>query len=208
MDFLLDLCYFFAFLRRDLFVNKTERVSEAAIELTFDWPLRDLWSNECITLWKRVLWIKFDGQRKSLANWLLVDLCVTFDPPNVIHFGQGHFWPNLVVIEHKTNWPLVHPCVAFDPVNVLHSGQGFLWLNLTDIPTLVELNYSICAYQSAHLHIHRQIDPWLTLAWPSTPQMYQTLVKGSLTKFDLLRLLNYCMFAFLVHSFLSLVACT
>ena len=58
------------------------------------------------------------------------------------------------------------------------------------------------AYWWAHLHICRQIDLWLTLESPLTPQMYYTMVKGSfdqiwLTYLGLLKL-NYSIFAYLL----------
>ena len=87
--------------------NKIER-ADAANELTSGWP----WPHKCITLWSRVLLSKFYLQTYlgcwiiafcilislfaySQTNWLLVDSYVTFDPTNVLHSGQGFFWPNL-----------------------------------------------------------------------------------------------------------------
>ena len=82
-------------------MNKTQRVLGAAIELmTSDWPLHVTFKPiDKTALWSSILLTKFSSHNGcSLPNLHLVDLCVTFDLTNVLHTGQGLFWPNLVII--------------------------------------------------------------------------------------------------------------
>ena len=57
--------------------------------------------------------------------WLtLADPYMTFDPSNVLHFGQGFFLPNLVAIKGMSKqfdfWlTLADPCMTFDPSNAI-----------------------------------------------------------------------------------------
>ena len=62
---------------------------------------------------------------------------MTFDLISALHFGQGFFLPNLLVIGNSSAiWPLVDPgwCLHdLQPRNALHFGQGFLPSNLVAI---------------------------------------------------------------------------
>ena len=76
--------------------------------LTPGWPLHDLWPQQCITLQSRILPTKFSYHRAFLSNLTLVDPCMTFDPINALHFGQGFLLANLVAIGHSwAIWPLL-----------------------------------------------------------------------------------------------------
>ena len=144
------------------------------------WPLHDLWPQQCITLWSRVLPTKFGGLRAFLSNLTSGWPCLTPAWPltPAMHYtsGQGFFLPNLVAIGHFLSnltlvdsrltpaWPLTpamhyalvwrgsflsnlvaiflsnltsgwpdDPCMTFDPSNALHSGQGFFLPNLVAI---------------------------------------------------------------------------
>ena len=68
------------------------------------WPLCDLWPQQCITLWSRILPTKFGGHRSFLSNltpgWPQMTPAWPFDPSNAWRSSQGFFPPNLVAIGH------------------------------------------------------------------------------------------------------------
>ena len=57
--------------------------------------------------------------------------CMTCNPINALHTGQGFLLSNLIATRHSwAIWPLVDPRMTCDPINSLHIGQGFLLTNL------------------------------------------------------------------------------
>ena len=93
-------------------------------------PLRDLWPQQCITLWSGVLRTTFGRHRAFLAIWPLVD------PGWPVH-GQDFFLPNLVfhsILEQfDTCMTPVDLCIIFNPINALHFCQGLFPANLLTI---------------------------------------------------------------------------
>ena len=117
------------------------------------WPLHDLWPQQCITLWSRVLPTKFGGLRAFLSNltsgwpWLTPTWPLT--PP--MHYTQvrGSSYQSLVVIGHSwAIWSLVDPGW---PLRDLRPQQCItLWSGV--LPTKF----------GSHRAFLRQIDLWMT----------------------------------------------
>ena len=133
------------------------------------WPLHDLWTQQRITLWSRILPTKFGGHRSFLSNWPLVDPSMTSDPQQCIMLWSGFFPPTLVAIGHCwANWPLL------DPSWLLHDlwPQQCITLWSGVLPTKF----------SGHKALLSKLTPtWpqLTPTWPLTPPMHYVLNRNS-----------------------------
>ena len=193
--------------------------------MSSDWPLCDLWPHECITFWSKVLLTTFGSHwtvpDKLISGWPLCDLWphkyITLWSRNekikngfcLTKFDLHTYFGYWIIAFLHINWLI---CIFLDK---LTSGWHLcdLWLKKCILPwsrvLLIKfdfntyfgfwIKYSIFANQIDHLYIPRQIDLWLTLALPLTPQMYYTLVKGSFDQIwltYLLRLLNYSIFVY------------
>ena len=97
--------------------------------LTPAWPLTPAMSYTLIRGSFYQIWWPY-GISKPFDLWLTpAGPCMTFDPSNALHSGQGFFPPNVVAIGHCwANWPLLDPSWHLhnlNPSNALHYGQGF-----------------------------------------------------------------------------------
>ena len=90
------------------------------------------------------------GNSKQIDLWLTpADPCMTFDPCNALHSGQGFFQPNLVAIGHfKANWPLVD--------------SGWSLCDLWPQQTTTLLSGVLLTKFGSHRAFLRQIDLWMT----------------------------------------------
>ena len=138
------------------------------------WPLHDLWSQQCITLWSGILPTKFGGHRTLLSNltpggprmtpaWPLPQQCITLWSGVLLTKFGGHMelpskltptWPQLT-----PTWPLTTIMQRIT-----------LWSGV--LPTKF----------GGHRALPSKLTPsWpqLTHTWPSTPAMHFSLVSNS-----------------------------
>ena len=110
------------------------------------------------------------GISKQFEPWLtLADPCMTFDPSNALHSGQGFFPPNLVTIGHcEARWPLLD---LSWPLHDLWPQQCItLWSGV------------LSTKFGGHRALLSKLTPtWrqLTFTWPLTPAMHYAFVRGS-----------------------------
>ena len=102
--------------------------------LTPAWPFTPAMSYTLIRGSSYQIWWPYSIS-KPFDLWLTPDdPCMTFDPSNALHSGQGFFPPNVVAIGHCwANWPLLDLYVIFDLSNALRFGQWFFPPNLVTI---------------------------------------------------------------------------
>ena len=137
--------------------------------LTPAWPLIPAMSYTLIRGSFYQIWCPYDIS-KPFDLWLTpADPCMTFDPSNALHSGQGFFPPNVVAIGHCwANWPLLDPSW---PLHDLWPQQCItLWSEI--LPTKF----------GGHRAFLSNLTPgWpqMTPTWPLTPAMHYALVRDS-----------------------------
>ena len=87
--------------------------------------------------------LKQDRETWTLQwSWPLIDPCLTFDPTNVLHFGQGFFWPNLTYM----------PTLVLE-LCILHINKLIcIFLNNSHGPYILTAKYPCYYLQILHIH--------------------------------------------------------